>query len=84
MMKGKGIKIDRKLSICILILILNVDLATQYAISGAVHGYDYYIIHPSEQNIRLIGSDNISSGRILRVVGDNSSDAVLKIELSFI
>ena len=72
-------KINRKLMIiAILLLVLNMVIATQYAVTEV--GYEYYIVHPSEANIRFIGFDNTTGGRVLRVDGTNGT-AALKIVL---
>lgn len=55
-------------------------LATQYATTRI--GYEYYIVHPSNANIRYIGSDNASdSKRILRVIDSNTTNVGLKLHL---
>ena len=61
----------------ILVVISTMVLATQYAITQI--GYEYHIVHPSEADIRFIGSDNTSGGRVLRVDGTNGSIAFLKL-----
>ncbi len=53
-------------------------IATQYAVTKI--GYEYSIVHPSDANIRFIGSDNTSGGRVLRVDGMNGTSG-LKISL---
>ena len=68
------------LLIAVLILILSMVLATQYAVTKI--GYTYYIRHPCDANIRYIGSDNSSDGiRILRVIGSNTTNVGVKLEL---
>jgi len=55
-------------------------LATQYAVTTI--GYEYYIVHPSNANIRYIGSDNSSDGkRVLRVIGSNATDVGVMLQL---
>ncbi len=77
----KETKFRKKLlTIGILLVILNMIFATQYAVTKI--GYEYYILHPCDGNIRYIGSDNASDGeRILRVVGNNISNVRLKLQL---
>ena len=61
-------KIDKRLTLIgILLVVLSVTMATQYAVTKT--GYDFRIVHPSDANIRYIGSDNSSWGgtRLLRV-----------------
>jgi hypothetical protein len=73
--------INRRFTIIgILVIVLSMTMATQYATTKI--GYEYSIVHPSNAVIRFIGSDNASTGdgyRILRVDGANSSTAVLKL-----
>jgi len=66
-------RLDRRLTLIgIMIIVLSVTMATQYATTKV--GYSYSIVHPSNADIRFIGSDNSSDGtRVLRVDGDNSS-----------
>ncbi len=53
-------------------VVLSLVISTQYATTKT--GYSYAIVHPSNADIRFIGSDNTSDGiRVLRVDGDNSS-----------
>lgn len=71
-------KVNKKLlMLATLFLFLNMIIATQYAVTKI--GYEYYIVHPSDANIRYIGSDNSSGGRLLRVAGANGTGASLKL-----
>ena len=56
-------------------------IATQYATTET--GYSYRIVHPSNADIRFIGSDNSSDEiMVIQVEGDNSSGHTnLKLEL---
>ena len=74
-------KFRKKLLIlAVLILLLSIILATQYAVTKI--GYHFYIMHPCDANIRYIGSDNSSDGlRILRVIGSNTTNVGVKLEL---
>jgi hypothetical protein len=56
-----------------MLVVLSMTTATQYATTKV--GYEYSIVHPSNADIRFIGSDNSSdaSGRVLRVDGTNAS-----------
>lgn len=75
--KVKGMKINRRLMILgVLFLALNMAIATQYAVTKI--GYEYYIVHPCDANIRFIGSDNTTGGRVLRVSSGNTT-ASLKL-----
>jgi hypothetical protein len=66
--------------IAVLFLVLNMVIATQFALTKV--GYEYYILHPCDTNIRLIGSDNSSDGyRILRVIDSNTTNVGLKLRL---
>jgi len=61
-----------------LILITAMVMATQYAVTKL--GYDFNIVHPSNGNLRFIGSDNSSDGvRLLRVAGTNNTKASVKL-----
>jgi hypothetical protein len=67
-------KADRRLTILgVLLIVMSMTMATQYATTKV--GYEYAVVHPSDADIRFVGSDNSSdsSGRVLRVDGDNSS-----------
>jgi hypothetical protein len=72
-------KIDKRLAIIgILIVITAMVMATQYAVTRL--GYEYNIVHPSNADLRYIGSDNSSDGvRVLRVSGMNGTNASVKL-----
>ena len=72
-------RIDRRLTLIgIMLVILSMTMATQYATTKI--GYSYNIVHPSNAEIRFIGSDNASDGiRVLRVDGTNGSHAKIKL-----
>jgi hypothetical protein len=53
-------------------------VATQYAHTKI--GYEYNIVHPSDADIRYIGSDNSTGGRLLRVA-DPVANGSLKLSL---
>lgn len=59
-------------------VICTMVVATQFAVTKL--GYDFAIVHPSESDIRFIGSDNTSGGRVLRVNNGNGTSA-LKLSL---
>lgn len=68
-------KLNKKLMIIgVLVLVLNMLVATQYAVTKI--GYEYYIVHPSDADIRYIGSDNSTGGRVLRVAGANGTGSL--------
>ena len=72
-------KWNKRLTIIgVLLLVLNMVIATQYATTKI--GYEYYIVHPSDADIRYIGSDNTTGGRVLRVSGVNGTSP---LKLSF-
>lgn len=79
--KVEGMKTNKRwMILAVLFLVLNMAIATQYATTKV--GYEYYIIHPSNASIRLIGSDNSSDGiRILRVIDSNVTDVGIKLKL---
>jgi len=58
-----------------------MTMATQYATTKA--NYSFAIVHPSNADIRFIGSDNSSgdSARVLRVTNNNSGTQFVTIEL---
>ena len=74
-------KVNKKLMIiAVLLLVLNMVIATQYAVTKVA--YEYYIRHPSDADIRYIGSDNSTDGkRMLRITGDNVTNFAIKIYL---
>jgi len=74
-------KVRRKLTIvAVLFLILNMIIATQYAITKL--DYEFTIVHPCDSSIRFIGSDNSSDGqRVLRVAGSNVTNVKLVLDL---
>ena len=74
-------KVNKRLIIiAVLFVILNMVVATQYAVTKI--NYTFSIMHPSDSSIRFIGSDNSSDGiRVLRVAGSNTTNVQLKLEL---
>ena len=74
-------KVNKKLMLVgVLVLTLNMLMATQFAVTKI--GYEYNIVHPSNANIRYIGSDNASGGRLLRVSDPlNNGTSSLKLSL---
>ncbi|MBN1281174.1 MAG: hypothetical protein JXA00_05950 [Candidatus Thermoplasmatota archaeon] len=76
----KGIQ-KRLLVVGILCTILSTVLATQYATTKA--GYTYGIVHPSNADIRFVGSDNNSDDniRVLRVSNNASGSQYLQINM---
>jgi hypothetical protein len=74
-------RIDKRLILIgLLLLITTMVLATQYAVTRVT--YEYGIVHPSEANIRFIGSDNSSDGiRVLRTDKGNSSNITVTLRL---
>jgi len=68
-------KLKRNLILlAVLLLTSNMLLATQYAVTKI--GYEYYLVHPSDSNIRYIGSDNTTGGRVLRMTGGNTTGVI--------
>jgi len=75
-------KIDKSLTLIgVIIVILSMTMATQYATTRAV--YSFTIVHPSDADIRFIGSDNSSGDnmRVLRVNNNGSGTQYVTIEL---
>jgi len=75
------VKVNKRwIILAVLFLIINIVIATQYAVTKV--GYEYYIVHPSNADIRYIGSDNSSDNiRVLRIDGSNTSN--VKVKLAF-
>ena len=72
-------KMDRRLTfIGVMLVVLSVTMATQYATTKV--GYSFSLVHPSDADIRFIGSDNSTDGRLLRASGTNSSRASLTFD----
>src|SRR5512137_943577 len=66
-------RIDRRLVLLgIVIIVLSMTMATQYATTKVA--YSFAIVHPSDADIRFIGSDNSSgdSQRVLRVTNNDT------------
>jgi len=73
-----GMNIDRRLTILgVMLVVLSMTMATQYATTKV--GYTYSIVHPSNADIRFIGSDNGSNGRILKALNNGTGMEVLEI-----
>lgn len=71
--------VNRRLTLLgVMLVILSMTMATQYATTKV--GYEFAIVHPSNQDIRFIGSDNSTDGRVLRVSGANASTVSVKLE----
>ena len=59
----------------VMLIVLSMTMATQYVTTKV--GYSYGIVHPSESDIRFIGSDNSSDQiRVLRMTGANTTSAL--------
>ena len=75
-------RIDRRLVLIgVMIIVLSMTMATQYATTKI--SYSFAIVHPSEADIRFIGSDNSSDDglRVLRVSNNASGSQYLTLEL---
>jgi len=75
-------RIDRRLVLIgVMVVVLSMTMATQYATTKI--GYSFSIVHPSNADIRFIGSDNSSDDakRVLRVSNNASGSRYLTIEL---
>ena len=74
-----GMNIDRRLTILgVMLIVLSMTMATQYATTKV--SYTYSIVHPSNADIRFIGSDNGSDGRVLRAINNGT---VATVQLYF-
>lgn len=75
-------KIDRRLVLLgVMLVVLSMTMATQYATTKV--SYSYAIVHPSDADIRFIGSDNSSDDgiRVLRVTNNASGSRFVIMEL---
>jgi len=75
-------RIDRRLVLIgVMLIVLSMTMATQYAVTKV--SYSFAIVHPSNADIRYIGSDNSSDdgNRVLRVLNNDSGSRYLTIEL---
>jgi len=73
-------RIDRRLTfIGVLLIVLSMTMATQYATTKV--SYTFGIVHPSNADIRFVGSDNASDGRVLRVVNNASNSRYITVNL---
>ena len=72
-------RIDRRLMLLgVMLVVLSMTMATQYVTTKV--GYEFDIVHPSNQDIRFIGSDNLTDGRVLRVSAANASTVSVKLD----
>ena len=77
-----GMKIDKRLvAIGVMLIVLSMTMASQYATTKVT--YSFAIAHPSDADIRYIGSDNSSGDaqRVLRVTNNASGTQFATIEL---
>ena len=75
-------RIDRRLVLIgVMLIVLSMTMATQYATTQI--SYSFALVHPSDADIRFIGSDNSSDDakRVLRVSNNASGSRFLTIEL---
>jgi len=74
-------KIDRRLTLLgVMLIVLSMTLATQYATTKIT--FSYGIVHPSNADIRFIGSDNSSDDiKVLRVSNNATTSQYLTISL---
>ena len=71
-----GMQIGKRLLVVgILFLMLGMVMATQYAVTRT--GYVFAVVHPSDANIRFIGSDLSGDGiRVLRAVNNGTTGTI--------
>lgn len=77
-----GMRIDRRLTfIGVMLIVLSMTMATQYATTKV--SYTFGIVHPSNADIRFVGSDNNSDDniRVLRVTNNASGSRYVEIKL---
>lgn len=74
-------RIDRRLVLIgVIIIVLSMTMATQYATTKV--SYSFSIVHPSNADIRFIGSDNSSDNvRALRITNNGSGTQFVTLEL---
>lgn len=78
-------RIDRRLVLIgVMLVVLSMTMATQYATTKVT--YSFSIVHPSNADIRFIGSDNSSNStgtakRCLRVEDNSSGSRFLSLDL---
>jgi len=71
--------VNRRLALLgVMLVVLSMTMATQYAVTRI--GYSFSIVHPSNADIRFIGSDNTTDGRVLRVNAGNASTVGVELE----
>lgn len=71
-----GMKIAKRLMLIgVILIVLSMTMATQYVTTKI--SYRYHIVHPSNADVRFIGSDNSSDDiRILRMTGANTTSSL--------
>ena len=77
-----GMRLDKRLIVLgVVIIVLSMTMATQYATTRVK--YSFAIVHPSDSDIRYIGSDNSSDDnqRVLRVTNNASGAMYATMEL---
>ena len=77
-----GMRIDRRLTfIGVMLIVLSMTMATQYATTKV--NYTFGIVHPSNADIRFVGSDNSSADgkRVLRVLDNSTTTQYVTISL---
>jgi len=75
-------RIDRRLVLIgVMLVVLSMTMATQYATTKVT--YSFSIVHPSEADIRFIGSDNSSTDnlRCLRISNNATGSKFMTLEL---
>jgi hypothetical protein len=69
----------RLILIGVMLVVLSMVMASQYATTKV--SYTFGIVHPSNADIRFVGSDNGSDGRVLRVVNNASGSQYITVNL---
>jgi hypothetical protein len=71
-------RIDRRLVLIgVMLIVLSMTMATQYATTKV--SYRYSIVHPSNADIRFIGSDNGSDGRVLSCPSNGTGIEIVEL-----
>ena len=77
-----GMRIDRRLVLIgVMLIVLSMTMATQYAIIRT--SYSYSLVHPSNADIRFIASDNSTDGIFLLRINGTNGTTNSELTLSF-
>ena len=76
-----GMNINRRLLLIgVMLIVLSMTMATQYTQTKI--SYRYNVVHPSETDLRFIGSDDSSDNiKVLRMTDDNATTGHIELRL---